>query len=110
MTTLLDVTELEAFYGSMRVLHCVSLSVPAGEVVTVLGANGAGKSTFLKALSRTVRTRGSIVLDGIDLSAESTEAVARLGVAHVPEGRGTFARLSAEENLILGAYCRRDRL
>jgi len=109
VTLLLEVNELDAFYGSMRVLHRVSLSVPAGEVVTVLGANGAGKSTLLKALSRTVRTRGSIVLDGIDLSSQSTEAVARLGVAHVPEGRGTFGRLSTEENLILGAYCRQGR-
>lgn len=109
MTVLLTVTGLEAFYGSMQALHRVSLTVSAGEAVTVLGANGAGKTTLLKALSRMVRTRGSMALAGVDLGAQTTESVAQLGVAHVPEGRGTFTRVTTEENLILGAYCRRDR-
>ncbi len=109
MTGLLKVAGLDAFYGSMQVLDDVSLIVPAGETVAVLGANGAGKTTLLKALSRMVRTRGSIVWAGVDLDRQTTESVARLGVAHVPEGRGTFNRVSTEENLILGAYCRRDR-
>jgi branched-chain amino acid transport system ATP-binding protein len=89
------------------VLHGVSLEVGEGETVAVLGANGAGKTTTLRAISGTVRRSGTILFGGSRL-ARSPEAVARAGIAHVPEGRGTFAELSVEENLLLGAYVRRN--
>ena len=94
----------------MRALSGVSLAVEEGEIVAVLGANGAGKTTTLKAISGTVRRTGTIALAGESLGRKGPEAVARLGVAHVPEGRGTFTELTVEENLRLGAYTRRGSL
>ena len=106
---LLELDGVEARYGPVKALHGVSLAVGEGEVTAVLGANGAGKTTTLRAVSGTVRRGGRIVFAGKSLARRSPEAVARLGIAHVPEGRGTLSELSVAENLRLGAYARRDR-
>jgi branched-chain amino acid transport system ATP-binding protein len=108
VTTLLELEDVEARYGPVHALHGVSLTVGDGEVVAVLGANGAGKTTTLRAISGTVSRSGSIRLAGGSLRS-GPEAAARAGVAHVPEGRGTFVELTVDENLRLGAYTRRDR-
>ncbi|WP_067811967.1 ABC transporter ATP-binding protein [Actinomadura kijaniata] len=105
----LEVEDLHAGYGDVRVLHGVGLSVGQGEICAILGPNGAGKTTLLRALCGMVRVRGAVRLDGVPLAGRSPDAVARLGVAHVPEGRGTFMPLTVEENLRVGAYTRRDR-
>jgi branched-chain amino acid transport system ATP-binding protein len=105
---LLELRGVAARYGPLEALHGIDLSVAEGEIVAVLGANGAGKTTTLRAISATVRTSGDIVFAGQRL-ARRPEAVARAGIAHVPEGRGTFTQLSVEENLRLGAHVRRDR-
>ena len=109
MSAFLEVSDLRAGYGDARVLHGISLSVGEGEVCAILGPNSAGKTTLLRALSGMVRGRGAVRLDGADLAGRSPDAIARQGVAHVPEGRGTFMPLSVEENLRLGAYVRRGR-
>ena len=109
MTALLELHEVHARYGPVKALHGVSLVVGEGEIVAVLGANGAGKTTTLRAVSGTVRREGEIRLAGKPLHG-APEAVARLGVAHVPEGRGTFSELTVWENLRLGAYTRRGNL
>jgi branched-chain amino acid transport system ATP-binding protein len=106
---LLELEDVEARYGPVKALHGVTLRVGEGEVVAVLGANGAGKTTTLRAISGAVRRRGRIVFGGKSISRSSPEAVTRLGIAHVPEGRGTLTELSVRENLRLGAYVRRDR-
>jgi branched-chain amino acid transport system ATP-binding protein len=105
---LLELRGVAARYGPLQALHGIDLSVGEGEIVAVLGANGAGKTTTLRAISATVLTSGDIVFAGKRLPRHP-EAVARAGIAHVPEGRGTFAQLSVEENLRLGAHVRRDR-
>ena len=105
---LLELRGVAARYGPLEALHGIDLSVDEGEIVAVLGANGAGKTTTLRAISATVRTSGEIVFAGKRLPRRP-EAVARARIAHVPEGRGTFAQLSVEENLRLGAHVRRDR-
>jgi len=105
---LLELSGVEARYGSLQALHGISLTVDEGEIVSVLGANGAGKTTTLRAISGTVRTAGAILFAGNRLSRRP-DAVARAGIAHVPEGRGTFAELSVRDNLRLGAHVRRDR-
>jgi len=110
MAPLLALHDVEARYGPVRALHGVSLTVGEGEIVAILGANGAGKTTTLRAVSGTVRRDGRIELAGRPLSGRGPEAVARLGVAHVPEGRGTFAELTVWENLRLGAITRRGSL
>jgi branched-chain amino acid transport system ATP-binding protein len=99
---------VEAHYGPVQALRDVSLSVDEGQVVAVLGANGAGKTTTLRAVSGTVKRTGEIVFAGKSLRG-GPEAVAKAGIAHVPEGRGTFTELTVLENLRLGAYTRRDR-
>ena len=109
MSTLLEVRGLEAFYGRTKALHGVNFSMPAGGITTILGANGAGKTTTLRAISRMVRTAGTIRFEGLSLEPRATEDVVRLGIAHAPEGRGTFVHLTVEENLRLGAWGRRDR-
>jgi branched-chain amino acid transport system ATP-binding protein len=107
---LLQLEKVEARYGPVKALHGISLTVGEGEIVAVLGANGAGKTTTLRAVSGTVRrSGGEIVFAGTRISRRPPEAVARLGVAHVPEGRGTLTELTVRENLRLGAYVRRDR-
>ncbi|WP_448006219.1 ABC transporter ATP-binding protein [Agromyces bauzanensis] len=107
--TLLELTDVTASYGPVRVLEGVSLSVPEGGAVGILGANGAGKTTTLRAISGTVRTGGHITFEGRDIRGSRPDKVASLGIAHVPEGRGTLAQLSVRENLRVGAYLRKDR-
>ena len=108
MTTLLELDRVGARYGPVQALHDVSLTVREGEVVAVLGANGAGKTTTLRAISGTVSRSGTIDLEGKAIKG-GPEAAAKAGIAHVPEGRGTFVDLTVTENLKLGAYTRRDR-
>ena len=108
MSALLDIRGLRAGYGGADVLHDVALSVAAGGVTTLLGANGAGKSSALRAISGMIRRAGSISFEGRPIETLATEAIARLGIAHVPEGRGTFQRLTVAENLEVGAMPRRD--
>jgi branched-chain amino acid transport system ATP-binding protein len=108
MTMLLEARGLCAFYGATQVLHGLDLTVAAGGITTLLGANGAGKTTTLRALCGMVRRTGTIRFDGRPIERQSTEDIARLGVAHVPQDRGTFSRLSVEENLQVGAMTRRD--
>src|SRR5215831_12285372 len=106
---LLELRGVEARYGPIEALHGVSLHVEEGEIVALLGANGAGKTTTLRAVSSTVRHTGEIAFDGMRLSRAGADAVARAGIAHVPEGRGLFAELSVWENLRMGAYVRGER-
>ncbi|WP_341995877.1 ABC transporter ATP-binding protein [Microbacterium sp. LWH7-1.2] len=106
--TLLEVADIRAFYGRVQVLEGVSLAVPEGGAVGILGANGAGKTTTLRAVSGTVRSTGTIRFDGKDLRGLRPDQVAALGIAHVPEGRGTLADLTVRENLRVGAYHRKD--
>jgi branched-chain amino acid transport system ATP-binding protein len=108
VSTLLELDRLTAHYGPVQALYDVSLTVREGEVVAVLGANGAGKTTTLRAISGTVSRTGAVELDGKQLKG-GPEAAARAGIAHVPEGRGTFVDLTVRENLRLGAYARRER-
>ncbi|HVA31526.1 MAG TPA: ABC transporter ATP-binding protein [Gaiellaceae bacterium] len=107
MTALLELEDVTARYGPVQALHGISLQVEEGQIVAVLGANGAGKTTTLRAVSGSVRRDGVLRFDGRPLRHRGPDAVARLGIAHVPEGRGTFAELSVTENLRLGAYVRR---
>ena len=105
----LEAKELHASYGLTRVLHGISFAMEEGTITTLLGANGAGKTTTLRALCGMVRTEGEIRFAGKRVDGRATEDIVRLGIAHVPDGRGTFANLSTEENLRLGAYTRKDR-
>jgi branched-chain amino acid transport system ATP-binding protein len=104
--SLLELRNVEARYGPVKALHGVTLRVDGGELVAVMGANGAGKTTMLRAVSGTVRRSGDVLFAGEKL-ARRPEATARAGIAHVPEGRGTFSELSVWDNLRLGAYTRR---
>ncbi len=106
--SLLSVTGLRASYGQIEALHGVDFYVGRGEVVVVLGANGAGKTTTLRAICQMVSTKGSIMLDGSSIAGKSTTEITRRGVAHVPQGRGTLAELSVDDNLLVGAYIRKD--
>ena len=106
---LLELSGVEAYYGAATVLHGVSLTVDEGQSVAILGANGAGKTTTLRAISGTVRTRGEIVFNRTPIGRRAPERVARLGISHVPEGRGIYAELSVLENILLGGVLRRDR-
>jgi branched-chain amino acid transport system ATP-binding protein len=108
--SLLTIRGLSAGYGHGSVLHDVDLTVALGGVTAVLGANGAGKTTLLRALCAMIERHGEIHFEGSRIDRASTEDIARLGIAHVPEGRGTFASLTTEENLRLGAYTRRDKV
>ena len=109
MSRLLEVEGLCAFYGQTQALFDVDFALERGQITAILGANGAGKTTSLRALCQTTRTSGSIRLDGEELSGKATESIVRRGVAHVPDGRGTFTGLTVEENLRLGAITRRDK-
>jgi branched-chain amino acid transport system ATP-binding protein len=103
---LLEVKGLTAFYGQLQILHGLDFSLKESSVAAILGANGAGKTTTLRAISGLVRTGGEIVFDGQRIDGRQPEQIARAGIAHVPEGRGTFARLSVEENLRASGYLR----
>ena len=109
MTLLLQVEQLSAGYGDISILRNINLSIRSGEVVALLGANGAGKTTTLRAVSGMLKVSGRVRLQGADVAGLPPERIAGLGVAHVPEGRGTFSHLSVDENLRLGAWLRRDR-
>ena len=109
MAALLDVSGLTAAYGPTRVLHGISFGLEEGTITALLGANGAGKTTTLRALCGMVKTSGEVRFAGQRIDGKSTEDIVRLGIAHVPDGRGTFVNLTTEENLRLGAYTRRDK-
>lgn len=106
---ILQVESLKAGYGQTEVLHGVGFSVQAGGIAAVLGANGAGKTTLLRAVCGLVRRTGKIVFGGEAIERRATEDIVRLGMGHVPDGRGTFTHLTTEENLRVGAITRRDR-
>jgi len=106
---MLEVNGLRAFYGQSQALHGLDFALAEGSIVTLLGANGAGKTTTLRALCGMVRMSGEIRLDGKPIVGRATEDIVRLGIAHVPEARGTFVRMTVEENLRLGAMTRHDR-
>jgi branched-chain amino acid transport system ATP-binding protein len=107
--TLLEAENLEAQYGWTKVLHGLGFAVESGGITAILGANGAGKTTTLRAVCGMVKTAGSVRFDGQRIDGKATEDIVRLGIAHTPEGRGTFMELTVEENLRLGAYVRKDR-
>src|ERR1051326_1773451 len=109
MPALLEAKGLHAAYGETKVLHGIDFSVEEGGVTALLGANGAGKTTTLRAICGMVRTQGEIVLGAEQIGGLATEDIVRRGVAHVPDGRGTFMELTVEENMRLGAYVRADR-
>lgn len=104
--TLLELRDITAAYGRVQVLHDVDLSIEEGSIVALLGPNGAGKTSLLRAISRTVSVRGTRVFDGVDLATLRTSRIARLGIGHVPEGRGTFTDFTVEENLRIGSIAR----
>jgi branched-chain amino acid transport system ATP-binding protein len=108
MAALLEVANLHAAYGLTRVLHGISFAMQEGTITTLLGANGAGKTTTLRALCQMVKTEGEVRFAGERIDRRATEDIVRLGIAHVPDGRGTFVNLTTEENLRLGAYARKD--
>jgi branched-chain amino acid transport system ATP-binding protein len=109
MSAILEVEDLHVAYGETRVLHGIGFTVEMRGITTILGANGAGKTTTLRAVCGMVPPRGRVQLDGRRIDGKASEDIARLGIAHVPEGRGTFVGFTVEENLRLGAYVRRDR-
>jgi branched-chain amino acid transport system ATP-binding protein len=106
---LLEAADLCASYGPTRVLHGIGFAIEEGSITALLGANGAGKTTTLRALCAMVKTSGTVKFRGERIDGRATEDIVRRGIAHVPDGRGTFAALTTEENLRLGAYTRRDR-
>src|SRR5436189_4569935 len=108
MAALLEVKGLKAFYGQTQAIYDVGFDIPEGGITTLLGANGAGKTTTLRAICNMVRSTGSIEFEGKPLAKRSTESIVQLGIAHVPQGRGTFTTLTVEENLQLGAISRKD--
>lgn len=107
---MLEIESLEVGYGSIKALHGVSLKVPQGSIVTLIGANGAGKSTTLRAISGLIKSRGGKVkYDGEDITNLPAHKIVAKGLCHVPEGRMVFANLTVEENLRMGAYLRNDK-
>ncbi len=107
--TILQLSRVHAAYGATRVLHGMDFAMEERSITALLGANGAGKTTTLRAICGMVRTEGEIRFAGQPIQNRRTEDIARLGIAHVPDGRGTFLHLTTEENLRLGAYARKDR-
>jgi branched-chain amino acid transport system ATP-binding protein len=109
MSAILEVENLEAYYGQTKALHGVSFSMEPGGITTILGANGAGKTTTLRSISAMVKTGGTIRFAGERIDGKATEDTVKLGIAHVPQGRGTFVDLTVEENLRVGMYARKDK-
>lgn len=109
MSAFLKATNVNARYGAIQVLRDLNFEVNDGEVVVILGANGAGKTTTLRAVCSMVETSGSITLEGDEIVGKDTADIVRRGVAHVPQGRGTFPELSVTDNLMVGAYVRKDK-
>jgi branched-chain amino acid transport system ATP-binding protein len=107
--SLLQVTDLHAGYGQAEVLHGISLAVEPGEVVVILGANGAGKTTTMRAVAGLIGRRGAVSIDGAELPSHEPGAAVAAGLALVPQGRGTFTKLTVTENLLVGATRRRDK-
>lgn len=108
-TPLLEIRNLEAFYGAVMALRGVSIEVPEGKIVTILGANGAGKTTLLKTISGVLDPeKGQVLLNGTEIQGSDPDRIVKQGVAHVPEGREVFPFLSVEENLRMGAFTRSD--
>jgi branched-chain amino acid transport system ATP-binding protein len=107
--SMLAIKDLRAYYGQVQALHGLEFSLNEGTVTTLLGANGAGKTTTLRAICNMVRSTGAIEFEGKPINGMTTEGVVRLGIAHVPQGRGTFTNMTVEENLHLGAISRKDR-
>ncbi len=108
MNTLLEIDNLRSYYGQIQALHGLAFGLKEGTVTTLLGANGAGKTTTLRAICNMIRSTGTIQFEGKPLTGRSTESIVRLGIAHVPQGRGTFTTMTVEENLQLGAITRRN--
>ena len=108
MAALLDVRGLKAYYGQTQALHGIDFELEQGGITTILGANGAGKTTTLRSVCAMIRTEGEITFAGERIDGGRTETIVRRGIGHVPDGRGTFVRLSVEENLKLAAITRRD--
>jgi len=106
---LLETRALHARYGQIEAIHGVDIAVERGAIVALLGANGAGKTSTLRAITGTIKTEGTVLYDGVALQHRTPEDAARLGIAHVPEGRGTLSALTVWENLSLGAYTKSDR-
>jgi len=109
MSAMLEIEGLRAYYGQVQALHGLQFGLDEGSVTTLLGANGAGKTTTLRAICNMIRSTGTIRFEGKSLAGKSTENIVKLGIAHVPQGRGTFTRMTVEENLQLGAITRSDR-
>ena len=109
MAALLDVRGLKAYYGQTQALHGIDFELEQGGITTILGANGAGKTTTLRSVCAMIRTEGEITFAGERIDGGRTETIVRRGIGHVPDGRGTFVRLSVEENLRLAAITRRDK-
>ncbi|WP_041357583.1 ABC transporter ATP-binding protein [Nitrobacter hamburgensis] len=109
MTAMLDIRNLRAWYGQVQALRGLEFHLSEGSMTALLGANGAGKTTTLRAICNMVRTTGTITFEGKPLEGLSTESIARLGIAHVPQGRGIFTTMTVEENLQLGAISRSDK-
>ena len=107
---MLEVKDLHVSYGAIKALHGVSLNVPKGSIVTLIGANGAGKSTTLRALSGLVKSTGSVVYEGQQIGGLAPHKIVSRSLCHVPEGRMVFANLTVLENLRMGAYLRRDNI
>lgn len=109
MKKVLEVQNLKAGYGRISVLHGISIAVKEGSIAVLLGANGAGKTTTLRAISGLIKSEGNVLLDGQDIRGQAADVIARMGVAHAAEGRGTFTDLTVEENLRVGAFRRKDK-
>jgi len=109
MKKVLEIQNLKAGYGRISVLHGISIAVKEGSIAVLLGANGAGKTTTLRAISGLLKSEGNILLDGNEINGQSADRIARMGVAHAAEGRGTFTDLTVEENLRVGAFRRKDK-
>lgn len=107
---MLNIEDINIYYGNIRALHGVSLDIKEGEIVTLIGANGAGKSTLLKTISGLLKPKlGTIVYKNQSIAGKPVQSIVKMGISHVPEGRRVFANMSIEENLQLGAYLRKDK-